>query len=468
MSAPATRQICFLSYSRRDTPAADLIHSLLDLYESEIEVWRDVGIPGGIAWSAEIYRRIETSTVFIAVISRSYQASEWCRKEFDRFHERLMRGEDVRIIPVRIDKFEFEDERMSSLQQLDFSAWLTVGDQLVSQTLVPAILGRALGGGAPEFRQARPGDAIAVAAMTEVLVDYRKKLESEQQSANLVRLALAMVRSAEGLPIACARLLTELSELFINKADYRGALPFNVDALERLRAAGLTGEGLSGASDDVKALLSGILLRTSIITRKLKEEGAHASLEEALRASTDLEDAILRSDWCAHVHREMGTYWQTLGMYPRARSHFEESFALLRALPTQRFHAAQAKIKLAQTELLAGEMEEAERHLGTAGDTFEHDIRGEPYGEMVHCQYLLTRTLLHAMRPGPRGAVDLVAPAAANLVRRDLDAHREIAVRMSWRNELFKCRLMRWGWRPFRLLPHTLQTRIVLRVFRVR
>lgn len=462
-----SRQTCFLSYSRRDAPAADLIHCLLSLYEPDIVTWRDLGMAGGVAWRSEIERNIDAATVFIALISDAYALSDECQKEFDRFYARLAEGDDVKIIPVRIDRTKYEERRLSSFQQIDFTGWITIGDRLVSDRLVPAILGRRAHGGKAAER-AHPGDAVAVAAMTDVLIDFRTKLDSEQQSTHLVRLALSMVRAAESLPLASARLLTELSELFINKADYRGALRFNREALERLRSAGVTVDGLTTVDDEAKALLGAVLVRLSLIARKLKETGSRAYLDDALRVFEGLEDAISRSDTTAQVHRELGTYWQSRGDLARARDHFEASFELLGPLPTQRFHVWQAKIKLAQTELLAGEMDAANSHLTFVADAFDSAVRGESYGEMVQCQFLLTRVLLRTMRAGPRGYLDWFVPTEASAVRRDLATHLEVARRMRWRNELWKSRLMRLGWRLFRPIPRRLQGWIVLHLFRAR
>jgi hypothetical protein len=83
----------FLSYARPDgSEVADLVRELERLFRSHagqplrmfIDT-KDVGV--GQHWERRILGALERSAVMIAVLTPSYLASEWCRREWDRFCE---------------------------------------------------------------------------------------------------------------------------------------------------------------------------------------------------------------------------------------------------------------------------------------------------------------------------------------------------------------------------------------------
>jgi hypothetical protein len=96
---PGYRHDCFLSYAHKDAAwvsalQEQLTERLLLRLGSECEIWHDENkLRTGHDFAAELDHAIRASTTFIAVLSRSYQASAYCEQELDAFLEEAANAE---------------------------------------------------------------------------------------------------------------------------------------------------------------------------------------------------------------------------------------------------------------------------------------------------------------------------------------------------------------------------------------
>ncbi len=91
----------FLSYRRVSNVGPDrwvdafcenLLAELQDRV-GDVEIWRDTAdLRGGDAWRAKIAEALASTGIFLALINRTYFASDECRKELDRFLGQLKAG----------------------------------------------------------------------------------------------------------------------------------------------------------------------------------------------------------------------------------------------------------------------------------------------------------------------------------------------------------------------------------------
>jgi len=88
---PGLAHDVFLSYAHEDIAWVNalqeqLTERLVHRLGSACDIWQDENkLRGGQIWPDELARAIRDSAAFIAVLSRSYQGSEWCGKELDAF-----------------------------------------------------------------------------------------------------------------------------------------------------------------------------------------------------------------------------------------------------------------------------------------------------------------------------------------------------------------------------------------------
>lgn len=95
---PQFQNDLFVSYRRSsnegddpwvDNFCASVRAQLRDLV-GEVQIWRDTAeLRAGNAWRPEIAAAVDSSAIFLALISRTYFDSDECRKELDRFLGRL-------------------------------------------------------------------------------------------------------------------------------------------------------------------------------------------------------------------------------------------------------------------------------------------------------------------------------------------------------------------------------------------
>ena len=91
---PQFKNDLFISYRRSsnegDDPWVDnfcnSVRSQLRDLVGNVQIWRDTAeLRGGDAWRPEIADAVDSTAVFLALISRTYFDSDECRKELDRF-----------------------------------------------------------------------------------------------------------------------------------------------------------------------------------------------------------------------------------------------------------------------------------------------------------------------------------------------------------------------------------------------
>lgn len=102
----------FISYRHASNEAHDMwidrfckeLRARLEDLVGEVTIWRDESeIQGGDQYLGKIYAALDTTAVFLAIISRTYLDSEDCRKELDRFLRHVKAAtENIKspIIPI--------------------------------------------------------------------------------------------------------------------------------------------------------------------------------------------------------------------------------------------------------------------------------------------------------------------------------------------------------------------------------
>ena len=109
---PQFKNDLFISYRRSsnegqdpwvDNFCASVRAQLRDLV-GDVQMWRDTAeLRAGDAWRPEIAEAVDSTGIFLAVISRTYFDSDECRKELDRFLGRLKSGEGPggrKLVPI--------------------------------------------------------------------------------------------------------------------------------------------------------------------------------------------------------------------------------------------------------------------------------------------------------------------------------------------------------------------------------
>lgn len=87
----------FLSYAHSDWPEIEALVG--QLQKAGIRIWRDTEIKGGEEWDHRLEYQIETCAGILAVVSRGYTMSKYCRREL-KFADAL----DKPIVAVRLDQ----------------------------------------------------------------------------------------------------------------------------------------------------------------------------------------------------------------------------------------------------------------------------------------------------------------------------------------------------------------------------
>ena len=139
----ATHYVAFFSYTRADD---DFDHGLLTkvrerlesslrlaLGRRDIEIFQDRDdIEPGDAWEARLQKAIDEAVFLIPVITPSFFASEFCRKEFLRFWEKAQADPNTaRIIPLYWREHfplegiirSAEDDILSAVKALQYDDW---------------------------------------------------------------------------------------------------------------------------------------------------------------------------------------------------------------------------------------------------------------------------------------------------------------------------------------------------------
>lgn len=109
---PQFRNDVFVSYRRASNESqdrwvdqfCDSVRAQLNDLVGDVRMWRDTAeLRAGDYWRPEIADAVDSSAIFLALISRTYFDSDECRKEFDRFLGRLKSpegSEGRKLVPI--------------------------------------------------------------------------------------------------------------------------------------------------------------------------------------------------------------------------------------------------------------------------------------------------------------------------------------------------------------------------------
>lgn len=110
----------FLSHSSQDKELVKRVNS--DLLAHKYETWIDhKRMEGGDQLPSEIQNGLEQCKVLILFMSRSSMNSPWVNAEWNNFFARQMDGEELKIIPIRIEKDAQRPQLLRNLLYIDFA-----------------------------------------------------------------------------------------------------------------------------------------------------------------------------------------------------------------------------------------------------------------------------------------------------------------------------------------------------------
>jgi hypothetical protein len=115
----STQYDCFISYSREDNPAVDLILAALKELYPEIRVFRDQdGIRAGESWQAKIDDALENCRKVVALYSPGYLRSSMCKEEFNLARLRHRESSEAVLVPIYLRSTDLPIY-MRSIQYID-------------------------------------------------------------------------------------------------------------------------------------------------------------------------------------------------------------------------------------------------------------------------------------------------------------------------------------------------------------
>ena len=110
----------FISYSHADTAMLDLLHKHLAQLQREhiVTTWNDQAIKAGANLDNTISTALNSSNLFLALLSPDYIASNYCyEKEFATALEMEKKGE-ITIIPVIVESCDWKNTPFSTFKAL--------------------------------------------------------------------------------------------------------------------------------------------------------------------------------------------------------------------------------------------------------------------------------------------------------------------------------------------------------------
>ena len=110
----------FISYSHKDEAALGRLHTHLAVLrrEGRINEWFDREILAGGEIDAEVAERLESSGLFLLVVSPDFLASDYCvEREMQRALERHRSG-DARVVPIIIEPCDWASTPLRNLKAL--------------------------------------------------------------------------------------------------------------------------------------------------------------------------------------------------------------------------------------------------------------------------------------------------------------------------------------------------------------
>ncbi len=110
----------FISYSHRDRDALDRLHTHLAVLRSDgrLDEWFDREILAGSEIDAEIQERLESSELFLLLVSPDFLASDYCvKREMERALERH-HSEDARVVPIIVEPCDWASTALRDIKAL--------------------------------------------------------------------------------------------------------------------------------------------------------------------------------------------------------------------------------------------------------------------------------------------------------------------------------------------------------------
>lgn len=110
----------FISYSHKDETALERLHTHLAVLrrEGRIDEWFDREILAGREIDAEVAERLESSGLFLLLVSPDFLASDYCvEREMERALERHRSG-DARVVPIIIEPCDWTSTPLRKLKAL--------------------------------------------------------------------------------------------------------------------------------------------------------------------------------------------------------------------------------------------------------------------------------------------------------------------------------------------------------------
>lgn len=110
----------FISYSHHDAPMLDILHKHLAQLQREgsIQTWEDREIPAGGGWEKQISTALESSQLFLALLSPDYLASHYCyEKEFEKAIQ-MQEEEKMIIVPIIVEPCDWLNTPLNKFKAL--------------------------------------------------------------------------------------------------------------------------------------------------------------------------------------------------------------------------------------------------------------------------------------------------------------------------------------------------------------
>ena len=110
----------FISYSHKDDAALERLHIHLAVLrrDGHIDEWFDREILAGGEIDAEVVERVESSGLFLLLVSPDFLASDYCvEREMERSLERHRSG-DARVVPIIVEPCDWASTPLRDLKAL--------------------------------------------------------------------------------------------------------------------------------------------------------------------------------------------------------------------------------------------------------------------------------------------------------------------------------------------------------------
>jgi len=110
----------FISYSHKDEPALERLRTHLAVFrrDKQIDEWFDREILAGGQVDVEIAERLESSQLFLLLVSPDFLSSDYCvQKEMARALERHRAG-DARVVPIVLEPCDWTNTPLRNLKAL--------------------------------------------------------------------------------------------------------------------------------------------------------------------------------------------------------------------------------------------------------------------------------------------------------------------------------------------------------------